>query len=168
MNKTVIGVVCVGAVLGTLAFFGYSPFLKVVQQYLGSPAGTTFNTAKIAGVNMALATAGINATTSSITNSDSSDRIITGGYATCSGLGTSLTADGTAGVYSLVLNIGTSTTNMLTIAVATTSSQINVASSSAFAAVSYLSRWNIGSTLNFAWNATNTAACTVAVTYLAT
>lgn len=74
MTKNIItGAVIIGAALGVLAFFGLTPFGQQIVQQFGSPAGTTFNTAKVAQEVINTSTT----TQLSILNTDASSRIIT-------------------------------------------------------------------------------------------
>lgn len=187
MNIKLIGVlaVVVGAALGTLAFFNFTPFHDAVMNVAGSPAGSTFNTAKYAGKVVVPATAGADATTTSILNSDAGDRYITGVRVGCETVGTSKTAYSGAGLASLTLTIGTSsaanpaTASSLGSTVGGTA--LTIGTSTAFYAISSSTTgvnnavagtnnianiWAAGSYLSAQFNATNTAACTWGVDYI--
>lgn len=137
-----------------------------------SPVGTTFNSAKVAQINITPSTA--SATSTGVLNTDSYDRYIEAMYGACSGVGTSLTAYTGAGLASLGLTVTAATgttaapntitnTNSFVMTVATTTVDSFASTTSA----TNLSRvWATGSYLNFAFNATNTAACTVGVHYI--
>ena len=167
--------------MGALAWFGVTPFLKVVsnvEQIAGaSPSGSTFGTAKYAGVAINAASPGANGTSTSILNTDANDRYPTAIRLGCEGLGTSKTAYTGAGLSALQLSIGTSSTAApavipgtlvsgaaVTIATATPQFELNtvVTSSSLGGAV-----WPTNTYMTFWLNATNTAACTVGVDYVA-
>lgn len=155
-----------------------------------STAGATFNSAKVAAVAVAPATPGTGATSTSVYNSDASDRYITGLRVGCSSIGTSLTAYTGAGLANLTLTIATSSTNapatnsntahiFPTLNIATTTGFFTVSSTTGAYATTSLSGaigytgstsfrnlWTAGSYVSFFFNATNTAACTVGVDYL--
>lgn len=193
MNKTIIGIVFIGAVLGTLAFFNLTPFKNYVQAVLGnSAAGTTFNTAKIAAVAVNLASPGSTGTSTSIINGDANDRYVTGIRAVCNGLGTSYTGVSGAGLASLTLTIATSSTaspaslsnankvgsSAITISTSTVQFGISSSTLSTMATTSTTGTigltgvsvpsiiWASGSYMTFLTNATNTALCTYGVDYL--
>lgn len=176
--------VVVLSVMGALAWFGATPFLKttsntVVQQLAGSAAGSTFNTAKFAGITFGLATPGANGTSSSVTNTDASDRYVTGYRVGCQNVGTSLTAYTGTGLAALTYSIGTSTTAApasinpfaaitLNRTLGTTTSAIVVASSTTQVATSsYAAIWHSGEIMTITFNATNTASgCTFGLDYM--
>jgi len=175
--------------MGALAWFGATPFLKVVnnvEQLAGSStAGSTFNTAKFAGIAVSPTAPGSNATSSSILNTDVNDRFVTGIRVGCEAVGTSKTAYTGAGLASLTLSIATSSTaapatnsntNLVgggVVTIATSTPQFIEASSTASTAVpntgssAVNNLWLAGSYITFTFNATNTAACTVGVDYIA-
>lgn len=181
--KYFLGVIAVGTVLGVVAFFGYSPFIKMVQ-YAGSSAGASFNTARFAGVVANLSTAGANATSSSVYNGDSSDRYITAIRLGCNGVGTSKTAYTGTGLSALTVSVATSSTaapatngntNLvggLAVTIGTSTANFVEASSTSASTVpnvgsnSVANIWAAGSYLTFTTNATNTAACTFGVDYI--
>lgn len=163
-------------VVGVMAAGGY--LYPKFNLSLGSSAGATFNTAKYAGVVANLATPGANGTSTSIRNTDSGNRYVTGLRYGCSGIGTSQTAYTGAGLASLQLTVGTTTTaapavipaspflvaNALVIA----TSSVNTAagSSTPTVALGNATIWPAGSYMTFWVNATNTAACTFGVDYI--
>lgn len=177
--KYFLGVLAGGAFLGSLAFFGYTPFLKVTQVLnpLGSAAGTTFNSAKVAQVNMSPSTA--SATTTSLQNTDGSDRWVTDSFVNCTGDSTSKTFLTGTGLAALTLKTATTSVANLGLQGSTAyATNITVSTSTNFTynasttpsvaigtgAVAYL--WKAGSYLTFLFNATSSAACTVGVHYL--
>ncbi len=184
MNNSLVSTIVVSVVAGLLAgavvhFWAPAPKQTVTQQFVaGSAVGTTFNTAKVAAVNMSLATAA--ATTSSVYNGDSSDRIILDLFASCSGVGASKTAYTGAGLLALTISAATTSTsapanvtnsNLVFGASGTTiatSTPDAYSANTTFTAGAFLRRWASGSYLSFFSNATNTAACTVGAHYLAT
>lgn len=171
------GIVVVAAVLGALAFFGFTPYGKqVVQQFGTSTQGSTGQTAKqysVLGVN--LVAPGANATSSSIQNNTGDDLYVTGLKVGCEGVGTSKTAYTGTGLALLTLSVGTSSTaspavaptNLIMSAVTIATSTVDFTLASSTAATpgnsTYLNIWNAGSYMTFATNATNTAVCTYGV-----
>lgn len=141
-------------------------------QSVTSPVGTTFTTAKVAQINITPSTPA--GTSTGMLNTDSSDRYISSMYGACSGVGTSFTAYTGAGLTSLGFTVtgATSTTqapntisntNTFVMKVATTTPDSYASTTSS----TDLSRvWASGTYYNFAFNATNTAACTVGVHYI--
>lgn len=138
-----------------------------------SPTGATFNSAKVAAIVAAPATA--SATTTSILNSDANDRYITSTFAYCGGLGSSQTAYTGAGLANLTLKAATTSTAapaaltntnlVMNVNIATTTPNTSAVATSTF--VSAINqRWAAGSYLTFEFNATNTAACTVGANYI--
>jgi hypothetical protein len=183
-SNLIVGGIAVLSLLGALAFFGLTPFGKtIVQQMVGaSPAGTTSQTAKFAGVVANLLTIGANGTSSSILNGDANDRYITSIDAGCEGLGQSNTTAGGALANLLMKAATTSTanppaitnTNLIGVGQTTigTTTGNFVSASSTAAGTSGSSGstlvnniWAAGSYLTFTVNATNTAACTFGVKY---
>lgn len=179
MTKTSIGFLSfavVASVFGLVAFFGFSPFGKqVIQQIAGSPVGSTFNTAKVAASVMAPATA--SATSTSLLNSDASDRYILDVFANCASVGTSqtyLTGAGltTAGWLLIVSTSSASTqtapnANAWGLSIATTTPNSFNITGAATTTPAINRVWATGSYLQFTFNATNTASCIPGVHYLA-
>jgi hypothetical protein len=174
MNNTLKGILVV-VVLGAITYLGmtYPKFTLPV----GSAAGSTFNTAKFAGVAMNLATAGANATSSSVYNSDGSSRFVTGLDYGCTGVGSSKTAYTGAGLAALLLTVGTTTTSAPAtiptdvvlanaITVATSSATMVFASSTTAIGTEASMLWPSGTYMTFWFNATNTAVCTIGVEYV--
>lgn len=175
MKNILIGIALVGAVLGSVAFFGYSPFLKVVSTVFGSPAGTTFNNAKIAAVD--ITPSSVSATSSQILNTDSSNRYIESIGSACTGVGpalglalanngwalqaatTSVAGLGLAGNTNLAGNLPISTSTQFAYAASSTVSSGNTSSSDLWI-------WPSNTYLSFLYTATNTAACIAKVSYL--
>ncbi len=170
--------VAVAILLGVAGLFFPKSVSQTVTQLVGSPTGSTFNTAKVAAINMTLATAA--ATSTSVYNGDSSDRVILDLFASCSGVGTSLTAYTGAGLASLTISAATTSTsapaNVTNASLVFGASGTTIATSTpdaysantTFTAGPFLRRWAAGSYLTFFTNATNTAACNVGAHYLAT
>jgi hypothetical protein len=178
MSKTSIGfltLAVIGAVLGTVAFFGYSPFVKVVQDTFGaSPANTTFQTQKQLGVVMNLAAG----TSTSVQNTTANDLYAHDLDYVCTGVGTSQTAYTGAGLASLTLKVSTTSTSLVgstpTSNVAVTNTNTAVSTTIATGSVTTLVGSSTlgysgstaltedipaGSWATFYTNATNTAAC---------
>lgn len=143
-----------------------------------SPAGSNFGTAKFAGVAINLASPGANATSTSITNTDSNDRYVTNFKVGCENVGTSKTAYTGTGLSSLQVSIGTTTASApatfssfaavaLNLNIATNTVNLIVSSSTLQTATSSMAMvWPTGTPMTFAFNATNTAVCTVGVDYI--
>lgn len=170
-TKIAAAIVGVCAVLGAIAFFGVSPFSARLIQSVGSPVGTTFNTAKIASVNISPANG--TATSSSILNTDASARYILTGFTSCTGVGSSNTAYTGVGLAALLMQVATTssaganlnTTNLaLNLTVSTSSGFSNNASTTV--PIGVLAYWPSNVNLTFAFNATNTGACTAGVYYI--
>ncbi len=176
-NKSImfLSFAVVGALFGTVAFFGMSPFIhEVVQQMqVGSTSGTgnTYHAATFA-FNPTTAAA----TTSSIVNGDAQDRIVTAAYVSCSGVGSSNTAYTGAGLANLTFTMATTAASapaalvnvayvlQQNVATSTVDTQVASTSISKFATGNAI-RWQAGSYMSISSNATNTAACTVTVPY---
>ncbi len=172
MKNTPIVVVFV--LLAIIAIGGY--FYPVpASQVVSSGLGSTFGTAKIAAINMSPVNG--SATSSSILNTDASDRWIQSGFGSCTGVGTSQAFLGSAGLAALLIQAATTSANAsagaglagnvnlgLNLTVSTSTTNSNNASSTVPVAVS--GRWPSGSYLTFNFNATNTAACVVGVNYV--
>ena len=169
--KAFITVVAVVAIAG-----GY--FFPKVPAFFGSAAGSTFNNAFYAGVVVNLANAGANGTSTSILNNSGNTRYVTGTAVGCHGVGTSKTAYSGTGLASFTLTVATSSTAapatlaeyapvMHAFVVATSSSDYVMASSTTQTATSTTAApWHSGEYMTFAFNATNTAVCTVGVNYI--
>ena len=172
------GILVVIGVFAAIALYGAYLYPKAPVQLAGSPAGSTFNTAKFAGVVMSLATAGANGTSSSILNTDAGNRYVTGVRVGCAGLGNPLTAYTGAGLVSWQLTVGTSSTaNPATLSptnpllsaavVPTTTPNMSFSSSTALATpLGNAALWRSGEYESFSWNATTTGNCTVGVDYI--
>lgn len=173
---TLGGIVLVVVIIGGY----YYPIggTTVVQQLVGGTgtAGSTFGTAKYAGVIMNPSAPGTNATTSSILNSDATDRYVLSTEIGCETIGTSLTAYTGAGLASLTVSIATSSATtpapkpsirVGSIGIGTSTPPFTFASSSQLTATSsFGSIWTTGTYMTFDFNATNTATCTVGLRYI--
>lgn len=170
----------VGALLVGMAIYGgyQYPIYHAPSGQVQSSAGTNYNSAKFAGTTISLATPGAGATSTSILNTDSVDRIVTTFKVGCEGVGTSQTAYTGAGLASLQVSIGTTTAAnpssflssaaiALNYVLGTSTPALIVASSTLATATSSLaSIWPAGTYETFFFNATNTAACTIGLDYI--
>jgi len=173
MNKIVISSLVVVAVLAGFAG-GYFFHRTLVS---GSPAGSTLTNAKFAGIVVNPSVPGANATSTSILNTDTFDRYVTGFSVGCENVGTSKTAYTGTGLANWQISIGTTTTaapaTFLSFAaiassfnLSTSTSDLIAASSTLQIATSSLAMvWPTNTYMTFSFNATNTAACTVGVSY---
>lgn len=174
LQKSVLAFFGLAALLGAVAFFGLSPFSKeVTQQVFGSPVGTTFNTAKVVAVNITPSTQG--ATSTSVLNTDATARYIANyGMVGCTGVGTSQTDLTGTGLAALLVQAATTsvanqglqgnTNYAMNLTVSTSTTFVNSSTSTPSVMAGY---WAAGTYMTFTFNATNTAACTVEMDYLA-
>ena len=152
-------------------------YFSKTQIFAGaSPVGSTFSSKKIAAIVMAPATSA--ATSSSILNSTGNDQYISSIEAGCEKVASSNTYLTGGGLSALSLTIGTSSTasqpasvnavGQGALTISTSSPYFTVSSSTAVMPGNPLvnSIWAAGSYLNFTFNATNTAVCTVGVSVL--
>lgn len=177
-SKIIYGGVVLAALLGLLAFAGYSPFLKTVVNQFGTTAGSA-GTRRIAEFTINPTTASATSS-SSLINSDGNDRVITSADVMCSGLGTSLTAYTGAALSSLIFSIATTSTSapialgnsnfIYNGTIATSSVTFYDASSTpgltSSSQIGVNRRWPTSTYLTVTSNATNTAACVVNINYL--
>lgn len=179
MNKGItkiellLGAVIVGLVVG---FWLHAP--STIVRELGatnSPVGTTNDTARRASVVFIPSTG--SATSTSILNSGSVDRIVTDVTYDCNTVGTSQTAYSGAGLNSLVFQAATTSSSapnslgntnfILNTQVSTSTSDLYVASTTPGLVSTVTNRvWPTGSYLTFTSNATNTAVCVLTAGYL--
>lgn len=175
-GKAIVAALC--AVVIGLAIYGAYQYPQAVVYNTGSPAGSSFSNMKFAGETASLASPGANGTSTSVLNSDASDRYITRVFAECNTVGTSRTAYSGAGLANWFVTVATTSTadpaalptgynpvtgNNLVIGTSTTVSQV-ASSTAGVATTSNL--WAAGSYLTFQSNATNTAACTFGAEYI--
>lgn len=177
--KAVLVVVVLGAI--TWAGLTYPKALHSVG--VASPVATTFNDAKVAVINFNPLAAP--ATTTSILNTDATDRIIVSAFSYCQGMGTSGSPGGTGVIPAVTLQAATTSTaapvNISTLTnfvFNTTIATSTVVTGNTVLPSQYQASttppvlgdigriWKAGSYLTFFVNATNTAACQVGVTYL--
>jgi len=182
-SKHIIAIV-VAFVVATAIYGAYLYPQALVA--VGSPAGSTFNSAKVAAINITPSTA--SATSSSITNGDASDRFITDAFVTCANVirvGAPVTGSLVTGTDAWHWYMATTTTaNASTVslpAIVATASSANFAANfilststlaDGYIATStytqvYNQRWAAGTALVIQPNATSTAACNAGVHYLA-
>lgn len=177
ITKLTFGCVALGAIFGTIAFLGFSPFGKqVIQEFGSTTQGATGSIARqynVYGVN--LAAPGANATSSSLFNATGQDLYTTTVKVGCENVGTSKAAYTGGGLAALQMTVGTSSsaapaaapTNALLAGAVNigTSTPYFVMASSTNGAISAtgIAVWPAGSYMTFWFNATNTAVCTVGV-----
>lgn len=182
--KSILALV-LAVIIGGFVYGAYQ-YPQVQMFAAASPAGTTVNTEKFAGIlGISLASPGIagasgstaNGTSTSILNTDAFDRYATSWVAACEGVGTSKTAYTGGGLASLQISVGTTTTaspatflSAEAIAsaqnIATTTVNLLVSSSTLQSATSSLAMvWPANTYMTFAFNATNTAVCTLGIRY---
>jgi len=168
-TKIILGALIVVAIAGAYLY----PQAQILTGTTSGTAGTQ-HIAEFA-FNPTVATA----TSTSVLNSDAQDRVVRGVDVACSGVGTSKTAYTGAGLaaltftaattstsapaalgntnYTFNATVGTSTTDVYV--ATTTSNGVNSATGNSM-------RWQTGTYMTVASNATNTAACVVSVSYL--
>lgn len=144
-------------------------------QSQGSPAGTTFSNAKFAAIAWSFLTS----TSTSLYNSDASDRYITDMRVACTGIGTSQVAYTGAGLANWPFQAATSssatasTTNSnlvfnTTIPTTTVGAVATISSTTqSLGAIPAFAVWPAGTYLRMYSIATNTAACVGGVDYIA-
>lgn len=160
------------AVIAGAYFFPMST--STIEQFSAVNTGATANTSKVAETGLSLVSS--SATSTSILNTDSQDRIIINFEAFCSAVGTSQTAYTGTGLANLTLTAATSSTaapgdsesntNSFKFNISTSSSEVYMSTSTNPANGADGRRWATGSYINFYSNATNTAQCIVDVKYL--
>lgn len=182
-NAKIFGAFVVAAVLALVLIGGYyypaAPAQIAPVMYAGtSPQGATFNTAHFGGIAAILAAPGVNATSSSVLNTSSSDYYVTSIKIGCEGVGTSQTAYTGTGLAALTLKVATSSTaapatngntnlvggGSITIATSTTNFTLST-STAAGGSTNVYTIWPAGAYLTFTTNATNTASCTFGADY---
>lgn len=170
MNKKIIFAIVIVAIVAVCGLF--LTIQKDTVTNAGSAVGTSYQTQRIAQKNISPT---VGATTTSMYNGDDSDRWILSNFAACSQVGTSRTAYTGAGLASLTVTSATTTTNApaaitnsstVTLTIATSSTEFMINTASTGSTSSYLTRWAAGTYYTWAFNATNTAACTVGVSYI--
>lgn len=183
LQQTLLSTIAAAVIVAILMLTISTDKQQQVQVASSSPTGSTFNSAKFAGIVMAPATG--TATSTSVQNTDSNDRYVISTRVGCEGLGTSLTAYTGAALASLTLTVATSSTQapatltptfrvaLITIAtsspvfsLATSTTGVGGAVTTGTATNTMASVWPAGSWMTFATNATNTAVCTVGVDYI--
>lgn len=158
-------------VLGVLGLF--FPRMAGVGSLAGasSPVGTTNSTAKFYQVVMTPSTSAASST--SLLNTDGTDRVISSSQGACTGVGTSLSYLTGAGIASWTVNMATSSTAAQTgsvnyaanLTISTSSALLDyVAASTTTPFPNDIARiWPAGTYLTITFNATNTATCTLGV-----
>lgn len=177
MNKFSLTILLI-VVLAVGIIGGHSFWPQVRLSTAVSPAGSSNSTAKIASISIAPLTAA--ATSTSILNTDGTDRGVTSVDVLCTGLGTSnpFTTGNTGGatIAGLVLQTGTTSVanqglqantslySSTTIATSTTYGYVSTSTEGVIQTVSRI--WPTNTYLTFQFNATSTGACTAAAKYL--
>lgn len=175
-QKVIAGIVIALAIVGGY----YFPAVQVLQLAGTSSQGSTFSSAKFAGIAVNLNAPGANATSSSLLNTDANDRYVTALKGGCEVVGTSQTAYTGAGLASLTLFAATTSTaapatvsntnkvggGNLTIGTSTPNFTISSTTAAGGSNAVY-NIWPAGSYLTFTTNATNTAVCTFGADYIA-
>lgn len=173
MTKTMKYIVSVVAVVVAIAIYGAYLFTQSDSLGVATPstASTTNSTAKIASIAMTPSTS--NASSSSLYNSDATDRIIESAFVTCSGVGTSLTYLTGAGLAGWQIKFATSSNgiqtgnlNQFVMGISTSTPDVYNYTTGTTTPLDYVRVWAAGSYLVPTFNATNTAACTAGVHYL--
>lgn len=166
----------IAAFVVAVAIVGGYFFPKVTVPPFGSSAGAVFSTAKVAAVNINPQSR--TSTSTSILNSDSSDRVVTDGFVACYGLtsmngstGAGLATDNwtaaTTSVAAPTATIASAPFAAFQFSLGTTTTFNEVATSSY--AVPWGQIWTTGTYMTFQTNATSTATtCTVGVHYFGT
>lgn len=172
MNKKyILGLVLVGIVAITALFFPKYQTSPIASG-TSSTSGTVNNTAKIASIAMALSTG----TSSSILNTDATDRIVESGFYSCDNLTTVLNPYNGAGLAALSFEVATTSAAASSATAVTngnaafkstvaTSSSYGFVASSTYA-VPFPRVWAAGSYMTFWSNATTTASCTIGLHYI--
>lgn len=169
MNKityVILGVLILG--LGIIAGHSIWP-QQTLAPVQTNAVGTTGNTAKRFSVIFSLTSQ--SSTSTSILNTDGTDRIILSTFHTCNTLGSSFTPVTGSGLANLIIQAATTSTAAPTLLgnsnlvmnsiVATTTPGFELVSTSSTASSEISRVWASGSYLTFNTNATNTATCEV-------
>ncbi len=163
MNKTYIALsIVVALIIGVVVGYTFtSPGVKV--QGISSP-GVTNSSRRI----YSIAVAPLTATTTAVLNTDGSDRAVTEGFAFC----TTVAAQPAVNTWQLQAATSSTAANSVSglsnfavnLSIATTSTTVYTASTT-FGNDIYRV-WPANTYLVFGFNATNTASCTIGVSYL--
>ena len=160
----------VGLVIGAGAVAVYVKYTTPTVSF-GSPLGSTFNTSKLATVDMAPATSAASST--SVLNTDASTRYVKSAEIGCSSLATAGTSVATLTVTAATTSVANeglqgNTNNVYVATVATSSTTFVMSSSTTQLASGFLNAvWPAGTYLTFLFNSTEAGTCVVGVTYLA-
>lgn len=162
-----IGVVVVAGIAVLGLFFPRSTSLTTTVVQGISNVGASNSTSKLFTITSSPSTDG--ATTSSILNTDGTDRAVTSVVAFCTGVASSKTYLTGTGLAAFTVQMSTSTsavdakanTNYVaSFTIATSSSWSQVSSTTPYAGA-VNSVWPTNTYLNITYNATNTASCTI-------
>lgn len=172
----VIASIATGLIMTTFQKPQAAPIINEVAA--ASPTGSTFTTSKVALVRATF----LISTSTSVLNTDSNNRYIKNLELACTGVGTSQTPYTGAGLLSQGWKISASTSTtaassaylnangnyaFVNYVMSTTSAWLTVSSSTlAIGGFSSTTEWLAGTYLDIFTNATNTAACTVGVSYI--
>lgn len=168
----VVGIVAIAAIAGSYFYPQAINVTRVEQVGSVSDVGTVNSSARLASVVMEPATA--SATTTAVYN-NGPDRFIESSFVACTGVGTSKTPLTGAGLAQLQITLATSTSLLKSTAGYNSASILTVATSSPYLYQASTTASSIGTVgliwpastyMNFGFNATNTANCTVGVHYL--
>ena len=163
----------IAGIVGVILGFVLATVLSTGSDKTGavSPNGTYNNTTGYAQITFTPSTS----TSTSILNSGASDRAVIAEYGFCSSIGTSYTYSSGAGLATWTLQSATTSsanagflgnTNYLfntTVATGTATGLYYASSTGASSVVAYI--WPVGTYLTFGFNATNTASCSLGVSY---
>jgi len=169
---TVVGIV-LAAAIGVAAYL-HADALKSFVSF-GSAAGSSFNSAKVAAIN--INPRSITSTSTSLYNSDASDRIVTDAFVTCSGL-TNMFGATSAGLstyqwYAATSSVPAPTASVANVPLAAMNTTVATSSDNGYTATTtytnaFARRWNSGTYMIFQTNGTSSAAtCQAGVHYLA-
>lgn len=157
------------AVVIGLAIYGAYQYPHAVQQAgVGSPAGSTFNSAKVAEITSVPIS--ITATSSSVYNGDSSDRVVDSGFVSCATSSGSVYAStaqavgvatwnwkaATTAVASLGLQGNVNYAFNLDVATSTTDSGYSATTTPGSTFQAFNRTWKAGTYMTFLTNATST------------
>lgn len=177
LSKILVSAVIAGAIVAGVAFFVKENSSQSVAQGTSS-SGNVYNTAKFAGKVANLASPGANGTSTSILNTDATDRYVTGLRIGCEGVGSSKTAYTGAGLAALTITVATSSTAApatlspwaaITVGFTiptSTPAYVLASSTPQLATSTWPAIWPTNTNMTFQTNATNTGVCTFGVDYI--
>lgn len=172
MNKYLISFIATVVIFGAIVGGYYYPEYPFISGATNNPVATVYNTAKVAQINFSPTLA---ATSTSILNSDATDRIVTDSFGDCNTVATSKTAYDGTGLAVLTFSAATTSTsapatvtnaNVVMSNTIATSTPDRYFASTTIGVLDYGRVWATGTYMTFWSNATNTAVCTVGVHYV--